>query len=52
MKMGSVPNFSNFSPARSEKDLTKKTRSFMKKLQRRPHHVRNYFKHPKIAYAA
>jgi hypothetical protein len=39
-------------PARSEKDLTKKTRSFMKKLQKRPHHVRNYFKHPKIAYAA
>jgi transposase len=39
-------------PARSEKELTKKTRSFMKKLQRRSHHVRSYFKHPKIAYAA
>ena len=39
-------------PARSEKELTKKTRSFMRKLQNRPHHVRNYFKHPKIAYAA
>lgn len=39
-------------PARTEKELTKKTRSFMKTLQRRPHHVRNYFRHPKIAYAA
>lgn len=39
-------------PARTEKDLTKKTRSFMKTLQRRPQHVRNYFRHPKIAYAA
>ena len=38
--------------ARTERDLMKKTRSFMKRLQRRPHHVRNYFKHPKIAYAA
>lgn len=39
-------------PARSEKALTKKTRSFMRKLQNRPKHVSNYFKHPKIAYAA
>lgn len=39
-------------PARSESDLLKKTRSFMKTLQRRPTHVRNYFKHPSIAYAA
>ncbi len=39
-------------PARSEKDLTKKTRSFMKTLQKRPHHVMSYFKHPMIAYAA
>jgi transposase len=39
-------------PARTEDDLTKKTRSFMKTLQRRPKHVSNYFKHPKIAYAA
>lgn len=38
-------------PARSQKDLIKKTRSFMKTLQRRPHHVRGYFKHPKVAYA-
>lgn len=39
-------------PARSESDLTKKTRSFMKTLQRRAQHVMNYFKHPSIAYAA
>jgi transposase len=39
-------------PARSEKELAKKTRSFMRKLQNRPKHVRNYFRHPIIAYAA
>lgn len=39
-------------PARNVDDLEKKTRSFMKTLQRRPQHVRNYFKHPKIKYAA
>jgi len=39
-------------PARSQKDLIKKTRSFMETLQRRPHHVRGYFKHPMAAYAA
>lgn len=39
-------------PARSQKDLLKKTRSFMKTLQRRPHHVRGYFKHPMVTYAA
>jgi len=39
-------------PARTEKDLIKKTRSFMRKLQNRPRHVQNYFRHPKIAYAA
>jgi len=39
-------------PARTEKALTKKTRSFMRKLQNRPKHVQNYFRHPKIAYAA
>ena len=39
-------------PARSQEDLASKTRSFMKTLQRRPEHVRNYFKHPMIAYAA
>ena len=39
-------------PARSEKALTKKTRSFMRKLQNRPKHVQRYFRHPKIVYAA
>jgi transposase len=39
-------------PAGSVGDLTKKTRSFMKMLQCRPHHVKKYFEHPMIAYAA
>jgi len=39
-------------PARTVKALTKKTRSFMRKLQNPPKHVSNYFKHHKIAYAA
>jgi transposase len=39
-------------PPRTEKELTKKTRSFMKTIQNRPNHVCNYFKHPNIAYAA
>ena len=38
-------------PAKSQGDLSKKTRSFMKMLQCRPKHVMNYFKHPKIVYA-
>lgn len=38
-------------PARSQNDLIKKTRSFLKTLQKRPQHVKNYFKHPKVAYA-
>lgn len=39
-------------PARSQKDLIKKTHSFMKTLQKRSHHARGYFKHPKVVYAA
>lgn len=39
-------------PARSQNDLIKKTHSFMKTLQKRPQHVKNYFKHPKASYAA
>jgi transposase len=39
-------------PARSQNDLVKKTRSFMKTLQKRSKHVTNYFNHPKVAYAA
>lgn len=38
--------------SRSETDLRKKTRSFMRTIQNRPQHVRNYFKHPIIAYAS
>jgi len=39
-------------PARSQDDLAKKTRSFMKTLQKRSHHVKSYFKHPVVNYAA
>jgi len=39
-------------PSRSQNDLTKKTRSFMKTLQKRPKHVSSYFRHPIISYAA
>ena len=39
-------------PARNSDDLAKKTRSFMKTLQRRPDHVKGYFKHPLVRYAA
>jgi transposase len=38
--------------SRSQNDLVKKTRSFMKTLQKRPKHVKKYFKHPKVSYAA
>lgn len=38
--------------SRSEMDLRKKTRSFMRTIQNRPQHVRNYFKHPIVAYAS
>lgn len=39
-------------PARSQKDIVKKTRSFMKTLQKRPRHVSRYFNHEKVTYAA
>lgn len=39
-------------PVRSREDIEKKTRSFMRTLVKRPVHVRSYFKHPKVAYAA
>jgi len=39
-------------PVRSQSDLEKKTRSFMRTLLKRPAHVRSYFKHPTVAYAA
>jgi transposase len=39
-------------PPRSQYDLEHKTRSFMRKLLRRPKHVRSYFQHPMVQYAA
>jgi transposase len=39
-------------PARSQNDLEHKTRSFMRKLIKRPEHVRSYFRHPMVKYAA
>ena len=39
-------------PVRSSDDLKRKTRSFMRMLQKRPQHVRNYFKHPLVSYTA
>jgi transposase len=39
-------------PVRNQEDLEKKTRSFMRTLLRRPVHVRSFFKHQKVAYAA
>lgn len=39
-------------PARSQDELMGKTRSFMKTIQKHPQHVKNFFKHPLVAYAA
>jgi len=39
-------------PVRNREDLKKKTRSFMRTLLKRPAHVKSYFKHPKVLYAA
>ena len=38
-------------PARTRDQLAKKALSHLRKLQRLPGRVANYFKHPKIAYA-
>jgi len=38
-------------PARTKDQLYKKALSHLRKLQKLPGRVRNYFKHPKIAYA-
>jgi len=38
-------------PARTKKQLTSKSISHLRKLQRLPKRVMKYFKHPKIAYA-
>lgn len=37
--------------AGTESDLKHKTQSFMRMLVKRPHRVRSYFHHPKVAYA-
>jgi transposase len=39
-------------PIRNRQDLETKTRSFMRTMLKRPAHVHNFFKHPKVAYAA
>jgi transposase len=39
-------------PARSEKDLHKKSLSQMRRIAKKPNHVQNYFKHHKVSYAA
>lgn len=39
-------------PARSSSQLKSKAISYLRMLQKLPKRVRNYFKHPKIAYAA
>jgi transposase len=39
-------------PARSQKQLAKKSISHLRMLQKKPKRVEKYFKHPKIAYAA
>jgi len=39
-------------PARTKEQLAKKTLSHLRKLQKMPGRVKNYFKHPKISYAA
>jgi transposase len=38
------------SPARTKAQLTHKTRSFLKRLQRRPAHVCSYFRHKNLRY--
>jgi len=40
------------SPALSANELAKKARAHLRKLQRNPQRVKNYFRHPMIAYAA
>ncbi len=39
-------------PARTKRELKRKARSHLCKLQKRPERIRRYFRHPKIAYAA
>jgi len=37
--------------AGTEQELKHKTKSFMRMLVKRPHHVKSYFRHPRVAYA-
>jgi transposase len=39
-------------PSRSEKDLTRKTISHMRSIAKKPNRIKNYFKHPAVAYAS
>jgi len=39
-------------PALTKTELKQKARTHLHRLQKQPHRVRRYFKHPKIAYAA
>lgn len=39
-------------PVRSEQELWKKVISHMRSIARRPHHVRRFFNHRSVAYAA
>lgn len=39
-------------PARTEQELRRKTLSHMRSIAKRPYHVKKFFKHPSVAYAA
>jgi transposase len=39
-------------PARTKAELTRTAKSRLRSLQRRPAHVRRFFNHPRVAYAA
>lgn len=39
-------------PAKTKAELKRKARSYLYRLQKRHDHIRRYFKHPKIIYAA
>lgn len=39
-------------PARSEEELRVKTLLHMRSIVKRPHHVKKFFKHPSVSYAA
>jgi transposase len=39
-------------PAKTKAELKRKARVHLYRLQKRPEHIRRYFRHPKVAYAA